>query len=152
MRAYSINTARAREIRALRRDLWIQNQTQPETLTPVPKELWPRNPVSFQSNRAFVWRSKHFLVQGFQEQQDIIRLSICRADIDDNGKWKEGLTWDELQRVKRECGYADRDAVEIFPKESDVVNVANLRHLWVLPTEINFKWRNEVPVKSVEIQ
>jgi hypothetical protein len=46
-----------------------------------------------------------------------------------------------LQRLKAECGYADRDAVEVYPRERDVVNVANLRHLWVMREPLAFAWR-----------
>ena len=37
-------------------------------------------------------------------------------------------------RIKTECGRGDLEAVEIFPRREDEVNVANLRHLWVRKT------------------
>lgn len=33
------------------------------------------------------------------------------------------------------------DAGEVFPAESDVVNVANMRHLWLLREPPPFGWR-----------
>lgn len=38
-----------------------------------------------------------------------------------------------LAQVYEEAGYGDRDAFEAYPRQADVVNVANMRHLWVLP-------------------
>lgn len=34
-------------------------------------------------------------------------------------------------------------AVEIYPAERDIVNVANMRHLWVLPERLPFGWRRD---------
>lgn len=43
------------------------------------------------------------------------------------------------------AGYGDRDAVEAYPKNSDVVNVANIRHLWILPNHADLPvfWRKK---------
>ena len=57
------------------------------------------------------------------------------------GEWGDNIPWRELQRIKREVGYGDRDAVEIFPADRDVVNVANMRHLWIVSKPIEFAWR-----------
>lgn len=52
----------------------------------------------------------------------------------------DGITWDELQALKRQCGFGDRFAVEVYPADLDVVNVGNLRHLWVLQGALPFAW------------
>ena len=72
----------------------------------------------------------------------IVRLSVNRTAIE-GPRWKEGVSWDELQAIKRQCGYGDHDAVEVFPRDVDVVNVANMRHLWILdPAQpLPFAWR-----------
>lgn len=54
---------------------------------------------------------------------------------------QDGISWDALQEIKGAVGYADRDAVEIYPRDADVVNVANMRHLWITPEPIAFAWR-----------
>ncbi len=41
--------------------------------------------------------------------------------------------WRHLQAIKNEVAGADREAVEIFPAESDLLDAANEYHLWVLP-------------------
>ncbi len=91
-----------------------------------------------------VWRSKEFLVQIFDVDADIERLTINRTSVDTaNRRWRDGITWDELQNIKREVGRGDYDAVEIFPADRNIVNVANMRHLWVYKNgEVAFKWRS----------
>lgn len=41
--------------------------------------------------------------------------------------------WTDLQRIKNEVAGTDRTAIEVFPAEPDLVDQANLYHLWVLP-------------------
>ncbi|MFA4971545.1 MAG: hypothetical protein WC683_02950 [bacterium] len=42
-------------------------------------------------------------------------------------------SWQELQRVKNEIVGEDRVAIEVFPAQAELVDHANLYHLWVLP-------------------
>ena len=90
-----------------------------------------------------VWRSRDFLVQVFLAPAPaVVRLSILRAGLDKGGGWLQDIPWEDLQRLKREAGYGDHEAVEVFPPDRDVVNVANIRHLWVLnPGSLAFVWR-----------
>ena len=53
------------------------------------------------------------------------RLAIWRKD-------GQRLTWEELQSVK--CAvWGDRVAVEVYPAQSNVVNLRHTRHLWSGP-------------------
>ena len=54
-------------------------------------------------------------------------LSIKRRDK------KAVHDWRHLQRIKSELMGDEREAVEIYPPESDLVDEANQYHLWVLP-------------------
>ncbi|MGL0761287.1 DUF4222 domain-containing protein [Citrobacter freundii] len=67
----------------------------------------------------------------------------CIASMANSGRWKDGISWDALQEIKNAVGYADRDAVEIYPAQKDVVNVANMRHLWIVNEPLNFAWRKD---------
>lgn len=53
--------------------------------------------------------------------------------------WKEdftdGITWDDLQMVKNKIFGEERTAIEIFPPESQLINVRNVRHLWLMPED-----------------
>lgn len=128
-----------REINKLRRGIQQVSSSYGLALQRVPDWAWlpqyVNNPKPIE-----VWRSYKYLVQVYDEQARIVRLSICRAAIKPDGTWDDGLTWDELQRLKAECGRGDLDAVEVYPSGKDVVNVANMRHLWVFPTALPFKW------------
>lgn len=134
------------ERRYFQRVLKAENAKQPAELVEIPRERWPDSVTG--DTRLRVWRSKAFLVQEFSTSASspftagIVRLSVCRTQMLPNGRWQEGISWDELQTIKNACGYADRDAVEVYPAEGDVVNVANMRHLWVLPFPLQFAWRN----------
>jgi hypothetical protein len=124
--------------REQRRALERENAKISLVLERVPKDRWPSHP----DNLTEVWRSRGFLVQVFAEAADMTRLSVCRTSIDaSSGRWKEDITWEELQRLKRECGRGHLDAVEIYPADRDVVNVANMRHLWVMDRPLSFAWR-----------
>ena len=71
----------------------------------------------------------------------IVRLSINRTLLSGE-RWEDGITWDELQSIKMQCGYGDFDAMEIYPADRDIVNVANMRHLWIMASPLKNAWRN----------
>lgn len=123
--------------REQRRQLVRDNAKQPRTLMSVPRNQWP-DPLAPQRR---VLRSREFLVQEFDAPEPaFVRLSVNRTTL--NGeRWDEGITWEELQRVKAECGYPLAWAVEIYPSQGEVVNVANMRHLWLLREAPAFAWK-----------
>ena len=123
--------------RAQRQLLKKENNKQSEYLEPVPASEWPSNP----KNMVGVYRSREFLVQVYQEENKIIRLSVNRTEMTDNG-WSDKIEWEELQAIKNELGHGNQMAIEIYPRDKDTVNVANMRHLWVLPQPLNIGWVN----------
>lgn len=129
---------RRQAIRNLERD----NAAYSERLERIPEERW-RPAMGDNSNRTSVWRSRDFMVQVFEER-GIVRLSVNRTAVDEaTGRWKDGITWEQLQAIKNELGFLDSEAVEIYPRARDEVNVANLRHLWILPEPLPFSWRRK---------
>lgn len=132
------NLSRA-ERREAERHMRVENLKWPVELKEWPREDWPNQNASVIK----LWRSRGFLVQGFEEPAPVvIRLSILRTALDAGGGWQQDITWEELQRLKREAGFGDFEAVEVFPRDEDVVNVANIRHLWILPAGyLPFVWR-----------
>lgn len=111
----------------------------------VPREEWPASVDGMRQPPIAVWRSRRFLAQVHAEINGAQRLTICRTTRGSDGRWHAAITWDELQQVKAECGFPDRWAVEIFPAESDLVNVANMRHLWILPEAPAYAWQRVPP-------
>ena len=126
--------------KAARKFLAIENAKYPEHLVPVERERW--NPANWDdTSRVEVWRSREFLVQVFAEKDGAQRLTISRTHVLPNGKWMPGITWDDLQRLKSQCGRAERWAMEIYPADEHLVDVANMRHLWILAEAPQFAWR-----------
>ncbi|NPU91418.1 MAG: hypothetical protein HPY82_05840 [Gammaproteobacteria bacterium] len=106
-------------------------------LQQVPRSQWPSSQQD--PARLEVWVSRDFLVQVFSESNGIRRLSVNRAKRK-GSKWADQITWDELWEIKKQVGYPDSYAIEIFPRRADLVNVANMRHLWVLPEPLQVGW------------
>ncbi len=122
--------------------LGLENAKWPPRLTRLPKDQWPKRGPK--ESPIDIWRSNEFLVQSYAVpgHPDITRLSVNRTEIQMDGGWRQDISWEDLQRLKHEAGYGDRMAVEIFPKDDDVVNVANMRHIWVfLSGGLTFTWR-----------
>lgn len=132
-----MKTDEQRRINLMRAYLAQENRKYPsDKMVAVPKEAWPRGFVE----RVEVWRSREFLVQVFPVEDALVRLSVNRTKIDRDGKFKGDITWDELQWIKSACGYGDRDALEVYPPDGDIVNVANMRHLWVHGPSVRIPW------------
>lgn len=112
---------------------------QPVTLTRIPRPQWPpsQGPLPLE-----VWRSRKYLVQIY-EDNNFVRMSVNRCELGKAGGWAAEITWDELQTIKHECGFGDKWAVECFPADDQVVNVASMRHLWIFPDPPAFGWHKE---------
>ena len=120
----------------------INNIGQPAQLHKLSRRQWPWTP----KNLIEVWRSKRFLVQIYQEAEGIVRMSVNTTEFGGHRRFADGISWDDLQKLKAECGRSNCFAVEVYPPDCDVVNVANMRHLWIYPdgAEIPFAWRKGV--------
>mgnify|MGYP006915311199 CR=1 FL=1 len=55
-------------------------------------------------------------------------------------RWADNIPWDGMQRLKAEAGFGEAWGVEVFPADREVVNVANIRHLWLLDAQPAFAW------------
>lgn len=128
--------------REMRRQLERDNAKLPLQFVAVPPEQWPEK-ASYRNPPSAVWRNRFFLVQEFNELSalgPVKRLTVVRSVMQSNGRWEDGISWEELQDIKREIGFGNHYAIEIFPRDCDVVNVANMRHLWVLASPLDIGW------------
>lgn len=50
----------------------------------------------------------------------------------------ERPTWHEMQRIKDEIAGPGATAVEVYPPSAEVVDGADMYHLWVLPAPLPF--------------
>jgi len=130
----------ARERKQAEAYLRAENAKYGDKLSRVPREQWPQAAVRGQID---VLRSKQFLVQIFEESGTTIRMSVNRTRLDYTGRFDDGISWDELQRLKCEAGFSEHWGMEIFPPANEVVNVANMRHLWLRRDPPEFAWRRK---------
>lgn len=47
------------------------------------------------------------------------------------------IPWAEMQKIKNELFGRERVGVEVFPKESELIDAANMYHIWILPENMN---------------
>lgn len=111
----------------------------------IPRECWPdRSPPDLVA----AWRDLDYMAQLYEASNGAQRLSVNRVSregVHAVARWRDGITWDELMAVKSGCGFGGHWAVEIFPPDQQVVDVANMRHLWLLPEAPAFAWKVTVP-------
>ena len=103
-------------------------------LQKVPESEWPTH--CFDPYRIEVWKSRRHLVQVFSESSEILRVSVNTVVAGKADKWVDGITWEELMEIKRQIGRGHEYAVEVLPRDKDIVNVANIRHFWILPEPV----------------
>ena len=130
---------------SMQRQLRAENLKYNLELVEIGPEQWP---PGHSEKLIRVLRNRYFLVQIYLEATHLFRLTINRTTINAELDWEDGITWEELQALKDQAGFAEFDAVEVYPCKMDVVNRANIRHLWVLGFKLPFVWRTE-PVPAV---
>lgn len=50
-------------------------------------------------------------------------------------------SWMDMQRIKNELAGSDATAVEVFPPQAELVDSANMAHLWVYPADFVMPFR-----------
>lgn len=111
-------------------------------LHPVPADQWPQDPIYPGRAPEEVWLSRDYLLMVYRDGA-YQRLSVVRTVTDPTGRFAGEIPWEDLQRLKRECGRGDCWAVEVFPADAEVVNIQNMRHLFLLPGPPEYGWRAE---------
>lgn len=132
------------ELSLKRKFLKIQNLQFGREMRLIPREDWAEETGDATlGTMSAVWRSRNYCAQ-IHDDPGITRISVCKTALNKNGSWQDEISWSEMQRVKNECGYSEREAIEIFPPKADEVPSANLRHLWVLPEgeRLPFSWKS----------
>jgi hypothetical protein len=129
--------------RALARDTQRQAQAWPLHLVSVPMSDWPEARPEVERPIA-LWRSRHYLAMLYAAPAfvgiEVRRLTVNRVTLGRDGHYEQGIPWEDLQRCKRETGHGDWYAVEVYPRERDLVHVANMRHLWLLAAPLGIGW------------
>ncbi len=74
-----------------------------------------------------VWMNGLYFVQLADEGGGMERLLVKRND------GAPVRSWADMQRIKNELRGPERVAVEVYPPQSELVDEANIYHLWVFP-------------------
>jgi hypothetical protein len=133
------------ERRALARVMREQAKEWPPHLVEVPRETWPERRAHMTEYPIALWRSRHYLVQVYRTDSPVDgvearRLSVNRVTVGSGLAWEQDIPWEDLMRLKRETGHGDWYGVEIYPRDRDIVNIANMRHLWVMAEPLALGW------------
>jgi hypothetical protein len=81
-----------------------------------------------------IWKNNLFIVQVFKKETEWGLLDKAMIRRNDE---KSIHSWQAIQRIKNEIFGKERTALEVYPKESKLVDMANLYWLWVLPEDCN---------------
>lgn len=113
-------------------------------LVELKKEDWPKDLDSIPGSPLVeMWRSNRYAVRVYDEN-NCKRISVNRTTFNNDGSYKANISWDELQNIKTHIGFGDKDAIEIYPNDKDVVNNSNVRHIWIMPSPLGCVWRQKV--------
>ena len=92
------------------------------------EQITPKYDSPFGEKALAAWQSADYTAYLF-EQSGVWRLSIIRTVYSETP-----LSWEELMEVKRRCGFGDYDALEVYPRDGDIFNSGNIRHLYLTGT------------------
>jgi hypothetical protein len=76
---------------------------------------------------AVFWKNELYAVAVYDEQDGITHITVQRLD------GTPARDWRHLQQIKNEVIGPEREAVELYPAQSRVVDLTNTTHLWVFP-------------------
>ena len=98
------------------------------TLKPSPNEKNRGNGWLHDMTTVFVDKDKNYcvMIREFNCEWGNVEHACIR------NKENTDISWAEKQRIKNEIFGKEAVAIEIFPKESELVDEANMYHLWVL--------------------
>lgn len=119
--------------RALEKAHKILISTYPDELTKV-SENDPDIPYSSHpEDITAIYRNKKFTVIVWKQNR---YCKYCKFTVSRNEwsskerRYLDNITWDEIMEIKRAIGLGETQCWEYFPKDSEVVNEANLRHIF----------------------
>lgn len=108
-----------------------------------------------------VWRSADYMAVLYRQRIDgRVRLTVnstrtkpVPVSRSRTGKdFRDGITWDELQRVKNECLGPETWCVEVYPAQSECLDIMNQRHLWVLDDAPETRFPTEKFVSDADVE
>ena len=78
------------------------------------------------TSRCVLWKNNIYAVAVYDEHQGITHVTVQRLDGTPTRDWRH------LQQIKNEVVGPEREAIELYPAQSRVVDMTNTTHLWVM--------------------
>jgi hypothetical protein len=73
-----------------------------------------------------LWKNNTYAIAVYDEHEGITHVTVQRLD------GTPARDWRHLQQIKNEVVGPEREAVELYPAQSRVVDMTNTTHLWVM--------------------
>ena len=109
------------------RSTWPVEESEPwQTMTRLPPAEW-NSGVPTWENHKYVATVQQSQWNFFGKQLRVDRLGVQRID------QRAVHDWRELQMIKNDICGPERDAIEVYPAESRLVDSSNYYLLWVFP-------------------
>ena len=131
----NLNREQRRALEKVKRQLIA---SYPDTLEIV-RENDPNIPYSSHpQDIEHIYRSKKYTVILWKQGIDPTllmgqKISISRNEWDSKSRRYVGdIVFDEIMEIKREMGLGEEKCIEFYPKDSELVDLANMRHIWVI--------------------
>ena len=129
----NLNREQRRALEKVKRQLIA---SYPDTLEIVPENDPDMPYSSHPQDIDKIYRSKKYTVIVWNVPAGK-KLSIQRNEWDSHtNRYKDQITWDEIMEIKRQVGFGEQNAIEFYPPDSQVINIANVRHIWLLPQSV----------------
>jgi hypothetical protein len=78
------------------------------------------------TSHCVLWKNNVYAVAVYDESRGITHVTVQRLD------GTPARDWRHLQQIKNEVAGLEREAVELYPAQSRVVDMTNATHLWVM--------------------
>jgi hypothetical protein len=97
------------------------------SLPDIHRKVYEDEQRLYDEGKQTMWQNHLYVVIAKTDDNGFTWLSIRRQDR------KAIRDWRHFQRIKNELCGPEREAIELFPAESRLVDGANQYHLWVFP-------------------
>ena len=105
---------------------------------PLKRSTPTRNGVKIDIGDEEQWANGVYVVYKRQTRPGFIHLSIKRADRQPCRDWRD------FQRIKNQLAGPEWEAVELYPAESRLVDMANQFHLWCFEQPLGLGWQQRL--------
>ena len=128
-----------RAIKQIKKSIAENNRRYTEVFVEIPRNEIQK--IEYCPKKA--WRNKRYLACLYEDYTNgYLRLCVQRTTIKDDGSYEDGISWDKIQEIKNLLGFGDWWGLEVYPSDKDLVNVSNIRHIWLFKEPPAFAWKD----------